>query len=141
MDPLSITAAAVGFATACVSLTRAIKDAFSRLKDAPRTLIDLERGIAFVSTMLPELEEMLRANPCGILFGMPRWRENQIAVMLDGCQETLRRLRLDLEDVVKSDIWSMRASAFWNEENIGRMIRDLEAEKRNLHLIISILNM
>ncbi|KAI1180476.1 hypothetical protein F4777DRAFT_530532 [Nemania sp. FL0916] len=60
MDPLSIIASIAGVSTAGVSLSRAIYNAISTMRNAPRELCNIARGLSDLSTVLRELRKVLK---------------------------------------------------------------------------------
>ena len=137
MDPLSITAAALGFAGVCTCILRNIKDTISRLQDVPQSLSNLERGIGLTVAVLSEVDRMLRANRD---MSTPIPQEQRIVYFLDGCQHTLQGLQLELEGMIGLESWISKAAVMWREDEISRMLVSLEQEKQSLNIIVGILN-
>ncbi|KAI8628741.1 hypothetical protein F5Y19DRAFT_112493 [Xylariaceae sp. FL1651] len=60
MDPLSIIASIAGVSTAGVSLSRAIYDVISTVRNAPKEITDIARGLSDLSFILRELRRVLK---------------------------------------------------------------------------------
>lgn len=59
MDPLSIIASIAGVSTAGISLSRAIYDAISSVRNAPKEVSGIARGLSDLSITLRELQRVL----------------------------------------------------------------------------------
>ncbi len=138
MDPLSLTTAVFGFAGICAAIVKAISNLKSRFQDLPQTLLDLERGMALMTAVLPELERTLQANQdtsTGV------FHRDQLAFTLEGCRATLECLRADLERLLINEKWTNRLPTPWKEKKVSKMGKSLEKEKGNVLLITTTLNM
>ncbi|KAI0108613.1 hypothetical protein GGR51DRAFT_514402 [Nemania sp. FL0031] len=60
MDPLSIIASITGIATAGISLSRALYDAISTLRNAPKEVSQIARGLYELSSTFRELQRVLK---------------------------------------------------------------------------------
>ncbi|KAI1125084.1 hypothetical protein F5Y10DRAFT_284511 [Nemania abortiva] len=60
MDPLSVIASITGIATAGISLSRALYDAISTLRNAPKEVSQIARGLYELSSTFRELQRVLK---------------------------------------------------------------------------------
>lgn len=60
MDPLSVIASIAGISTAGVALSRAIYDAISSIRNAPKEVSSIAKGLCDLSVVLGELRRVLK---------------------------------------------------------------------------------
>ena len=60
MDPLSIAGSVAGVATVGVALSSALYDIIAAIRDAPKEMLQIAQGISDLSTVLRELQRVLK---------------------------------------------------------------------------------
>lgn len=138
MDPLTIATAALGFAGLCASAVKVVRNTISRVQDIPATLSHLERNIELMTTLLSEVERVLRTDKETLT---DTSLEERLVRALDGCHTTLKRLLPGLEELKNTQHWSRRVGILLKENIVIQMVANLEQEKGNLQLIIGTLNL
>lgn len=138
MDPLSITASALGVAANVLRTAFLVKEAIDQLRDAPDIVRDIEDDITITQAALRQVEAALGHDPQAI------WRfrlDDVFDVSVKGCLDTLQRIEEEFESFFGRDDWRVRLGIWWNAGEIRRLRGRLEAKKGGLMLLVQALSL
>lgn len=138
MDPLSITASALGLAAHVLKTAVLVKEAIGQLRDAPDTATDIEHDITITQAALRQVEAALGHDPQAIRrFGL----NDVFDVSVKGCLESLQRIDEEFKSFFGRDDWHARLGIWWNGGELRRLVGRLEAKKGSLMLLVQALSL
>ena len=143
MDPLSITASAVGLLTAVASVAKTIRSITAVVKDAPREVHSLQVEVDELQTAVAGLNEFM-----GRASQLPKHRTSLISV--DQLVATLTEAVLIISEIesllkpIKSGIFTKtllvqdRLRFISNQGTISMIIQRIQRSKASLNLMFNI---
>jgi hypothetical protein len=138
MDPLSITASAVGLAVNILRSAASVKDAVDQFRDAPAVARDIEDEIKIVQASLRQVEAALQRDPQAV------WRlhlGDVFDLSVEGCRDTLQQINEEFKTLFGRHDWKLRIAVWWNAGEIGRMLGRLATKKGSLMLLVQALSL
>ncbi|KAK4041204.1 hypothetical protein C8A01DRAFT_34722 [Parachaetomium inaequale] len=138
MDPLSITASAVGLAANVLRSAASVKDAVDQFRDAPAVARDIEDEIKIVQASLRQVEAALQRDPQAV------WRLHLgdiFDLSVDGCRDTLQQIEDEFNTLFGRRDWRLRIAVWWNAGEIGRLLGRLGTKKGSLMLLVQALSL
>ncbi|KAB5583386.1 hypothetical protein GE09DRAFT_300192 [Coniochaeta sp. 2T2.1] len=138
MDPLSITASALGIAANVLKTALFLKEVVDQLKDAPSFARDIADEITTTQAALSQVEAALAHDPQAIR----RFRLDDIFdLSVNGCLETLQHIDEEFEAFFGREDWRAPLGVWWNAGDIRRYLGRLEAKKGSLMLLVQALSL
>ncbi|KAK4442714.1 hypothetical protein QBC34DRAFT_338096, partial [Podospora aff. communis PSN243] len=138
MDPLSITAGAVGLAAHALRAAVFVRNTLNEMQDAPAFTRDIAEDIIVVQGSLNEIERALSRNPLAIRnFGL----NEMFDVSVGGCHDVLERIGVEFDGLFGRDDWRGRLAVWWNTSAIHRLLESLGAKKASLTLLVQALSL
>lgn len=138
MDPVSITAGAVGLAAHALRAAMFVKNTLHEMQDAPVFTRDIAEDIIVVQGSLREVELALSRNPLAIRsFGL----DDIFDVSVGTCRDTLERISDEFESLFGRDDWGGRFAVWWSTGEIRRLLDALETKKGSLTLLVQALSL
>jgi hypothetical protein len=138
MDPLSITASAVGLSANVIRAAVAVKAAVDDFKDAPAVARDIEDEIRIVQAALRQVEVALQRDSGAI------WRfqlHDVFSLSVEGCETLLKQIDSEFDALFGRADWRARLSIWWNGGEIRRLLGRLETRKASLMLLVQALSL
>ncbi|KAK4150129.1 hypothetical protein C8A00DRAFT_37263 [Chaetomidium leptoderma] len=138
MDPLSITASAVGLAVNILRSAASVKDAVDQFRDAPAVARDIEHEITIVQASLRQVEAALQRDAQAI------WRlrlDDIFDLSVEGCRDTLQQIDQEFKSLFGRHDWRLRLAVWWNAGEMGRLLGRLETKKGSLMLLVQALSL
>ena len=138
MEPLSITASALGIAANVLKAALFVKEVVDQLKDAPSFVRDIADEITTIQAALSQVQAALAHDPQAI------WRfrlDDIFDLSVNGCFETLQRIDEEFETFFWREDWRARLGVWWNTGDIRRYLGRLEARKGSLMLLVQALSL
>ncbi|KAK0614506.1 hypothetical protein B0T14DRAFT_486798 [Immersiella caudata] len=138
MDPLSITAGAVGLAAQALRAAFFVRNTLNEMQDAPAFTRDIAEDIIIVQGSLHEIERTLSRSPHAIRnFGLDEMFDSSVG----GCHGTLERIRDEFDDLFGREDWRGRFAVWWNTSAIHRLLESLGTKKASLMLLVQALGL
>jgi hypothetical protein len=104
MDPLSITASAVGIATAALQSAQFLVKTIDNIKDAPRTIKDISADLRVIESVLQDLNTKEQDGSSQII------QSNQIGPAVENCDRACKAFQLQVDRWMKH---SKEDKIFW----------------------------
>ncbi|KAK5653505.1 hypothetical protein OQA88_8764 [Cercophora sp. LCS_1] len=138
MDPLSITASAVGLSANIIRAAVAVKDAVNEFQDAPAVARDIEDEIRIVHAALRQVEAALQRDGGAI------WRfqlDDVFSLSVEGCEVLLTQIEDEFDSLFGRADWRARLSIWWNGGEVRRLLGRLGTKKASLMLLVQALGL
>jgi hypothetical protein len=138
MDPLSITAAAIGLAVNVFSTALKAKDGFDKLCDAPQLLSDVADEVVLVHAALRQVEEALNDDSHVVArFAL----EEVFGVAVKGSYATLMCISKEFDQLMGRDDWKARVAVVWRASEMMTLLGRLDRKKASIALLVQLLNL
>lgn len=128
MDPFSIISGVAGITTAGSALASTLFDIISSIRDAPREMIDIARGIRELSTILRELR--------GILKQGRRLFKDRLFKAIRSATHRIADVHDEIDDLLDHDGGNM-ARVLWafRKSKATKLLAKIESHKSTVQLI------
>ncbi|KAI0517461.1 hypothetical protein F5B22DRAFT_603052 [Xylaria bambusicola] len=128
MDPLSVIASIAGVSTAGIALSRAIYDIISSVRNAPKEISDIAKGLCDLSFILRELRRVLKD-------GQDVYRRQLIRRVASAIKR-VSRIQDEIEDLL--DLTGKGAKLKWlfRKSKIQGLLYTIESYKTGINMIL-----
>jgi hypothetical protein len=129
MDGLSIVAAIAGVASAGIRLSTALYDLIASIRDAPKAMKDVARGISDMSVVLYELRRILRKH--GELF------KRRLLSRLDSAAKRVRAVHGEVRSMIRrSDAVVARVLWVFRQAKVLQLLSMIEGIKSGVGIML-----
>ncbi|KAI0423059.1 hypothetical protein F5X98DRAFT_369074 [Xylaria grammica] len=128
MDPLSVIASIAGVSTAGIALSRAIYDTIASMRNAPKEICDIAKGLYDLSFILRELRRVLKD-------GQDIYRRKLIKRVASAIKR-VGRVQREIEDLL--DITGIGGTLNWlfRKSKIQGLLYTIESYKTGINMIL-----
>ncbi|KAB5585740.1 hypothetical protein GE09DRAFT_35719 [Coniochaeta sp. 2T2.1] len=138
MDPLGITAGALGITANVLKTALLLKEAVNQLNDAPAVGRHIADEITTTQAALSQVQAALAHDPQAI----GRFRLGDVFdVSVTGCHDILQHIDQEFEKFFRREDWPARFGIWWNGGEIRQLLGRLEAKKGSLMLLVQALSL
>jgi hypothetical protein len=138
MDPITVTAAAIGMSINLARIILGVKGAFDSSSTASQTLAELTVEIRLVRASLERVEKVIRNNPETI----PILEDDEVfAVSVKGSEALLMCIREEVNGMTRHEGWRLRVTALWNQSKMDGLLTRLQRKETHLGLLLQSLTL
>ncbi|KAI0428685.1 hypothetical protein F5Y09DRAFT_343398 [Xylaria sp. FL1042] len=128
MDPLSVIASIAGVSTAGISLSRAIYDIISTIRNAPKEVSDIARGLCDLSFILRELRRVLKD-------GQDIYRKRLIRHVASAIKR-VGRVQSEIEELLDIRGGGTKLRWAFRKSKVTELLYTIESHKTGINMIL-----
>jgi hypothetical protein len=133
MDPLSVIASVAGISTAGISLSRAVYDLVSSVRNAPREVSAIAKGLSDLSYILRELRRVLKD-------GKDVYRRKLIRRVATAVKR-VGRVQREIQSLLEGSGGLARLKWFFRKSKTMELLYAIESHKTGISMILHIMTL